>query len=85
MVLVAYIPPYYNAQQNASVLSYINDALTALKAKYDDPYIIVGGDFNGRRFVQAVREHPEIKSVTTGPTRNDAVLDIVGSNMNDTG
>ena len=83
VVLVIYVPPWYNAEQNRSLFNYTNDALLALSNKYDNPYFVVAGDFNRRDFNQATREYPQIKSILTGPTRNDAVLDIIGSNMND--
>ena len=83
VVLVVYLPPYYNAEQNRSLLRYINDAVQALKSKYDDPYIFVGGDFNRRIFRQAVIDHPELKEVDTGSTRGNVTLDIIASNINE--
>ena len=84
VVLVVYVPPYYNAEQNRSLFKYTNDAILALKNKYEDPYFVIGGDFNRRDFNLATSEYPEIKSISTGPTRGDATLDIIGTNMNDT-
>ena len=84
VVLAIYIPPWYNADQNRSLFKYTNDAIMALKIKYEDPYFMVAGDFNRRDFRLATNEYPDIKSITTGPTRGDAVLDVIGSNMNDT-
>ena len=83
VVINVYIPPWYNAQQNRSLLSYTNDVVLALKNKYENPYIVMGGDFNKRDFKAAVQEHPEIKPIKTGPTRNNAVLDILGTNFNE--
>ena len=84
VAVVVYVPPYYNAEQNKSLLNYVNDVVLALKAKYDNPYVFVGGDFNKRNFRTAVRDHPEIKAIVTEATRGNAVLDILGSNVNDT-
>ena len=83
-ILAIYIPPWYNAEQNRSLFKYTNDAIMALKAKYEDPYIVVAGDFNRRDFSLATAEHPDIKPVTTSPTRGQAILDIIGSNINHT-
>ena len=83
VVLAIYVPPWYNADQNRSLFKYTNDAILAIKSKYENPYIIVAGDFNRRDFRLATNEHTEIKAVTTGPTRGAAVLDVIGSNMND--
>ena len=84
IVIVVYIPPFYNAEQNASVLSYVNDAVMAVKSKYDDPYIFVGGDFNKRNFRTAVSDHPDISAAQVGATRGAAALDIIASNINQT-
>ena len=83
LFIVIYVPPWYNADQNRSFYNYVNDALLALTSKYDDPYIMVGGDFNRRDFKEATRDHPSVKLITTGPTRNHATLDLVGSNCNE--
>ena len=83
LVLGLYIPPWYNAQQNDSFCTYFNDCLILLKSRYDNPYIVVAGDFNRRDFKKVTRDHPDIKQVVTGPTRVGAVLDIIGSNVPD--
>ena len=83
VVVTVYIPPWYNAQQNRSLFTYTNDAVLALKNKYENPYIIFGGDFNRRDFKLAVQEHQDIKQIQSGPTRNTASLDIIGSNFNE--
>ena len=44
---------------------------------------IFGGDFNRRNFKLAIEEYPQIKEIQTGPTRGDAVLDILSSNFNE--
>lgn len=45
VALAVYIPPWYNAEQNRSLFNYTNDAILALRSKYDDPIIIMGGGF----------------------------------------
>ena len=84
VILAVYIPPWYNSEQNRSLFRYTNDAILTLRAKYEDPYFIVAGDFNRRDFGLATSEYPDIKPIFNDPTRGDAVLDIIGSNMNDT-
>ena len=83
VVLVVYVPPYYNADQNRSLMSYTNDALLAIKAKYDDPAILMGGDFNRRDFRLATSEHQDMKQVSLGATRGTAALDIIATNINE--
>ena len=76
-------PPHYNAHQNKSLFKHINDSILALRTKYEDPYIFLGGDFNSRNFRLAVEVFPQIKAIHTSPTRGRAVLDILSSNYND--
>ena len=85
VVVITYIPPYYNADQKRSLFKYMNDCILKIKSKYryDDPYIICGGDFNRRDFRTSVAEYPEIKPVLTEPTRGNVVLDILASNFNE--
>ena len=83
VVVVVYIPPFYNAEQNRSLFNYVNDVALAIKSKYDDPYIFVGGDFNPRSFRLAMRDLPEIKAADIGATRGSATFDIIASNYND--
>lgn len=80
-VLVAYVPPWYNAQQNKSFYKAANDALMTICNKYVDPYVIVGGDFNRRSLREATREYPDITQIATGPTRADSTLDIIATNF----
>lgn len=81
--MVVYIPPYYNADQNRLLYKHTNNTILALKSKYDDPYFIFGGDFNRRDFKLTVDEFPQIKAIQTGPTRGNAVLDILATSFND--
>ena len=83
VAIVAYIPPHYNSQQNKSFYDAVNDSLMGLKTKYNNPYMIVGGDFNRQDIYEATREYPEIKTVTTGPTRGNAILDLIATDFND--
>ena len=83
VVLIAYVPPSYNAQQNKSFYKSMNDAMMTLKNKYNDPYVIIGGDFNRRSIYEATREYPDIRPISTGPTRGDATLDVLLTNFND--
>ena len=83
LVIAAYLPPWYNAAQNTSVYKYINDCITLLLNRYDEPYLVLAGDFNRRDIGRAAGNFPLIKTIQTPPTRGSAVLDIMATNMND--
>ena len=82
-VVVCYVPPWYNAEQNRSFYKAMNDTILALTNKYNDPHFVIGGDFNRRSHFEATRDFSNIRPVPTGPTRGDATLDIVLTNFND--
>ena len=68
-MLLAYVPPWYNAEQTKSFYNATNNALLAINQKYTNPYVLVGGDLNRRSFGEVTREYPTIKPILTGPTR----------------
>ena len=81
VVIVIYVPPWYNAQQNKSLYSYTNDVVLAIRKKYDDPSIIIGGDFNRRSIKNIASDFTDIKQIKTGPTRGAATLDVFLTNL----
>ena len=83
LVVGVYIPPWYNADQNKSLYKYMNESLTLLLNRYDNPYVFVAGDFNRRDAKKVVGEFSNIKHTPTGPTRGTAVLDIIACNCTD--
>ena len=81
LVIAAYLPPWYNAAQNTSFYNYINDCITLLLSRYEEPYVILAGDFNRRDISRATGNFPSLKIIRTPPTRGDAILDLVSANM----
>ena len=82
VVVVVYIPPWYNGQQTRSIYTHTNDTLMVLSNKYENPYVFIGGDFNRKSMSEATRDFPDIKIIPAGPTRNGSTLDILASNFN---
>ena len=81
--LAVYLPPALKADQVKKCLSEVNDAVIHIKNKYNDPYIIVGGDFNKTDIKRALADHSDIAQISTEPTRGGSVLDIIATNFND--
>ena len=79
LVIAAYIPPSYTAEENKSCIEYLSDTITSLKNRYNDPHIFVGVDFNKRDINKTVKDYPDLRTVQTGPTRGNAVLDIIAT------
>ena len=61
----------------------MNDAIIHIKNKYNDPFIIVRGDFNKTDIKRALSDHSDITQILTEPTRGTSVLDIIATNFND--
>ena len=57
--------------------------ITLLLNRYEDPYVIIAGDFNRRNLARAIGNFPQIKQIQTPPTRGEASLDLVASNMSE--
>ena len=79
--IAVYIPPWYNAYQNRSVLDFISESITAIKRKYNNPHIIVAGDFNQGKIRDSVKKHPDIKVIPNEATRNNEELDQVATSL----
>ena len=53
------------------------EEIAAIKIKYKDPIIILGGDFNRKDVVSAMRDAENLAAISTTPTRAGSILDIV--------
>ena len=83
VVITAYISPKTKAKQTHETLGHISDAILKAKTELRDPMVIVGGDFNRRDPTEAVEAFPDIKVLDTGPTRGNAKLDLIATNLGD--
>ena len=83
LVIGVYLPPSYDADRSNECLACVNDIVQLLTARYNDPYVVVAGDFNKRNFRKATRDFPLIKPIVTPPTRGHNVLDIIATNFGD--
>lgn len=65
IVICAYIPPQTDAARSTAFLEYFSDPILNLKGRYDNPYIIVGGDFNKQDINNALTDYPDLRQVDT--------------------
>ena len=79
--IVIYIPPKTKAKQSEQALEVLSDAILKLKTELADPYLIVVGDFNGRDLHWAIEAYPDVRIVDSPPTRRNAKLDLVATNL----
>ena len=82
LVLVAcYLPPGYDKERGRGAVDYIESVLIELKRRYQDPYVIVGGDFNQWKIGGAMDNFVDMKEIDVGPTRGNKTIDRVFTNM----
>ena len=62
-------------------LEYLNDLIHLFKGKYQDPYFVVGGDWNRADTDITFDDFSSITTIPTPPTRGDEILDIFFTNM----
>ena len=80
-VLACYLPPGYSVREADSALEYITNAVTMLKQKYTDPYIVVAGDYNQWDISGALLDFPDMREVDVGNTRGDRSIDRIFTNV----
>ena len=81
MCIGAYLTTALDPPAAEVFLEYINDMIHSYKAKYQDPYIILAGDWNRADTDIAVGDFPGLLAVPTPPTRGDETLDITFTNF----
>lgn len=62
--------------------NFANRSLLTLQNNYSNPYVISGGDLNRRSIAEAIADVPSMRYIDVGPTRGDAYLDVLSSNIN---
>jgi hypothetical protein len=53
LVIAAYIPPSYDAEETNGFMEYLTQALLLLRGRYVNPYIILGGGFQQKATQQS--------------------------------
>ena len=76
----AYLTTALDIDGAASFLERINDLIHLVKSKYNDPVIIVAGDWNQAETDIAFSDFEGIQQVLSPPTRGVEVLDITFTN-----
>ena len=58
-------------------MNHIRDLVLDIKNKCQDPYILIGGDFNQWEIGEALLDYPDIEEISTSPTRLDRNIDKI--------
>ena len=77
-----YLPPGIPGKKLTDIQEALTDAISEATAKANNPWLIVGGDFNRYDMNIVTQMVPELAVVATKPTRGSATLDYVFTNFN---
>ena len=80
-MVACYLPPNDSVGRAKEAMEYIAAAVGEAKRKYDDPYVVVAGDFNQWRVADALVSFPDVVEHSVGPTRAGKELDKIFSNI----
>ena len=80
-ILGIYLSPKLKAAQYHECLSLVSDAIMRIKTEHNNPYVIVGGDLNGKEISEAIGDFPDMETTEAGATRGAASLDISATNF----
>lgn len=75
--VAVYVPPGYSVARGRGCLQHLNDLILDIKNKSSNCYIVVGGDFNQWDVCSALDDYPDIREVTSPPTRNNRKIDKI--------
>ena len=73
--LACYAPPNITPARAKLMLEFISDVISEGKRNFPECSIIVSGDFNQWEAEKIVEEHPDMREVEHGPTRDDMAID----------
>ena len=79
--IAAYHTTALDEDGSVAFLEEISDMIHSFKSKYNDPVVLVAGDWNRAQTGIALDDFPSIHQIMSPPTRGDEVLDITFLNV----
>ena len=83
VIFSCYLPPKINKTGMDRLLESLTDAISEAKAKVDNPWVVVAGDWNRYKTDLISTMFPDLTVYPTDPTRGTATLDYSFTNFND--
>ena len=74
------MPPSIKGEELDAYVYALVELLDAVKIKYEEPLIYIGGDFNNKDLSRLLNAFPELAPIRAGATRGGAYLDEVYTN-----
>ena len=72
--------PHWTLPENNSMRDHLFQSLALVESKYPNSALIVAGDFN-RLDITSIKKHFRLKQIVKKPTRKNAILDLVLTNL----
>ena len=69
VVIACYLPPGYEKKRGEAAVDFLADTISIMKRRFQNPYIVLAGDFNQWKGEEAVADHADFKEVLVGLTR----------------
>ena len=64
-----------------AALDFMAGTVAEMKRRFDNPIIVVGGDFNQWDIGKALEDFPDLLEALVGPTRGDRSIDRIFQNV----
>ena len=80
-VITVYIPPKTTKQEMEGINEFVADAIEDLKLTLEDPVFFIMGDTKKKDFASAFDDFPDIVLLPCPPTRAEAFLDQIFTNV----
>ena len=80
-LLSVYLPPALRVSEVEEILEGVVEVIDKLKVKFDDPILMVGGDFNKKSMLVLLTAVPELRPIKAGATRANQALDEIYCNV----
>ena len=81
VLVVCYVLPGYSRERGRGAMDYVESVVIELKRRFQDPFVLIGGDFNHWKIDAALENFADIKEIDVGPTRGRRSIDRLFTNM----
>ena len=81
VVVACYLPPCYTVSRGRGALDHLENVIIGVKSRYNDPYLIIVGDFNQWKIGRVMDNFADLREVKVGNTRGGKAIDKFFTNV----
>ena len=82
LIVAVVYHPHWPETENSCMREHLFRSLSLAESKFPNCALIVAGDFN-RLDIKSLKKHFRLKQIVKKPTRKDAILDLILTNLHD--